>query len=108
MKYNTIKYPQCKVTLMYMALLSPRTSLLVTSLYFKIKSLHINHVIYIYIYFFYARPDRPWGPPSLMYNGYRVSSPGLKRPGRGVNHPSPSSAEVMQRVEINLCCPSGI
>jgi hypothetical protein len=21
---------------------------------------------------FYTRPDRPWGPPSLMYNGYRV------------------------------------
>jgi hypothetical protein len=19
-----------------------------------------------------ARPDRPWGPPSLLYNGYRV------------------------------------
>ena len=21
---------------------------------------------------FPARPDRPWGPPSLLYNGYRV------------------------------------
>jgi hypothetical protein len=21
---------------------------------------------------FSARPDRPWGPPSLLYNGYRV------------------------------------
>jgi hypothetical protein len=20
-----------------------------------------------------TRPDRPWGPPSLLYNGYRVS-----------------------------------
>jgi hypothetical protein len=29
-------------------------------------------------------PDRLWGPPSLLYNGYRgVLSPGLKR-GRGV------------------------
>ena len=28
-------------------------------------------------------PDRPWGPPSLLYNGY----PGLKRPDRGVDHP---------------------
>jgi hypothetical protein len=27
-------------------------------------------------------PDRPWGPPSLLYNGYRVSFPGVKRPGR--------------------------
>ena len=21
---------------------------------------------------FRTRPDRPWGPPSLLYNGYRV------------------------------------
>jgi len=27
-------------------------------------------------------PDRPWGPPSLLYNGYRVF-PGVKS-GRGV------------------------
>ena len=27
------------------------------------------------------------GPTSLIYNGYRVSFPGVKRPGRGVNHP---------------------
>ena len=26
---------------------------------------------------FFARPDRPWGPPSLLYNGYRVF-PGAK------------------------------
>ena len=32
-------------------------------------------------------PDRPCGPPSLPYNGYRVSFPGVKRPGRGVDHP---------------------
>ena len=31
--------------------------------------------------------DRPWGPPSLLYNGYRVF-PGVNRPGRVVNHPS--------------------
>ena len=30
--------------------------------------------------------DRPWGPPSLLYNGYRVSFLGVKRPGRGVDH----------------------
>jgi hypothetical protein len=36
---------------------------------------------------FRTRPDRPWGPPSLVYNGYLVSFPGLKRPGRGVDHP---------------------
>ena len=36
---------------------------------------------------FHARPDRPWGPPSLLYDGYLVSFPAVKRPGRGVDHP---------------------
>jgi hypothetical protein len=40
--------------------------------------------------------------PSLLYNGYRVSFPGVKRPGRGVDHPLPSSAEVKDRVELYL------
>jgi len=31
-------------------------------------------------------PDLSWSPPSLQYNGYRVSFPGAKRPGRGVEH----------------------
>jgi hypothetical protein len=31
-------------------------------------------------------PDRPWGPPSLLYKGYQVF-PGVKRPGRGIDHP---------------------
>jgi len=31
---------------------------------------------------FCTSPDRPWGPPSLLYNGYWVS-PGVKS-GRGV------------------------
>ena len=56
---------------------------------------------------FRNRPDRPWGPPSLLYSGYRVSFPGVKRPGRGVNHPNPSSSEVKERVEVNLYSPSG-
>jgi hypothetical protein len=25
-------------------------------------------------------PDRPWGPPSLLYNGYRVFCGGKERP----------------------------
>ena len=56
---------------------------------------------------FPTHPDGPWGPPSLLYNGYWVSFPGIKRPGRGVNHPPPSSAEVKERVELCLFCPSG-
>ena len=48
---------------------------------------------------FRTRPDRPWGPRSLLYNGYRCF-PGVKRPGSGVAHPPPSSAEVKERVEL--------
>ena len=36
--------------------------------------------------FFRTCPDRPWGPPSLLLNGYWVF-PGVMRPGRGVGHP---------------------
>jgi hypothetical protein len=32
---------------------------------------------------------------------------GVKRPGRGVDHPSPSSAEVKERVELYLFSPFG-
>jgi len=32
---------------------------------------------------------------------------GVKRPGRGVDHPLPSSAEVEERVEIYIYSPSG-
>jgi hypothetical protein len=34
-----------------------------------------------------TRPDWSWGPRSLLYNGYRLSFTGVKRPGRGVDHP---------------------
>jgi len=43
-------------------------------------------------------PDRPWGPPSLLYNGYGVFPRG--RVDRG-----PSSAEVLERVELYLYSP---
>jgi hypothetical protein len=56
---------------------------------------------------FRSRPDRPWGPPSLLYDGYRVSFPGVKRPGRGADHPPSSSARVKERVELYLYSPSG-
>jgi hypothetical protein len=49
-----------------------------------------------------TRPDRPWGPPSLLYDGYRVSFPVVKRPERGVYHPLPSTAEVKERVELYI------
>ena len=51
-----------------------------------------------------TRPDRPWGhlPSYTMGNG---SFPGVKRPGRGVDH-TPSKAEVKERVELYLYSPS--
>jgi len=54
---------------------------------------------------FRTRPDRPWGPPSLLWNGYQVS-PGGKT-WRGADHPPPSSAEVKERVKLYLYSPSG-
>jgi hypothetical protein len=41
-------------------------------------------------------PDWPWGPPSLLYNGYRVLPGGKVRPGLAADHSPPSSAEVME------------
>ena len=41
-------------------------------------------------------PDRPWGPPSLLYNGYRVFPGGKERPGREADPTPSSSAEVMK------------
>ena len=43
---------------------------------------------------FRTRPDRLWGPPSLLYNGYRVFSGGKERPGRDADPSPPSSAVV--------------
>jgi len=51
--------------------------------------------------------DRLWGPPSFLYNWYRLSFPGVKRSGRGVNHPSPSSAKMNERLQLHLYSPSG-
>ena len=39
-------------------------------------------------------PDRPWGPPSLLYSGYRVFPGGTVRLGRDADPSPPSSAEV--------------
>ena len=50
-------------------------------------------------------PDRSWGSSThTMGTGY---FPGVKRPGRGVNHPPPSSAKVEERAELYLYSPSG-
>ena len=45
---------------------------------------------------FSTRPDRPWGPHILLYNGYRVFPGGKVRPGRAADHLPPSSVTVME------------
>jgi hypothetical protein len=58
---------------------------------------------------FHTCPDRPWGPPSLLYSGYRVF-PGVKWLGHGIDHSPPSGAEVKESVEsvgLYLYSPSG-
>jgi hypothetical protein len=42
---------------------------------------------------FLTCPDRPWGPASLLYNGYRVFPGGKLRPRRDAD-PSPPSSVV--------------
>ena len=56
---------------------------------------------------FRTRPDRFWGPLSLLYNRYQVSFPAVKRPGRGGDHPSTPSAEIKERIELYLYFLSG-
>ena len=47
------------------------------------------------------------GPPSLLYNGYRVFPGGKERPERGVDYPPASRAEIKERLELYLFSPSG-
>ena len=52
-------------------------------------------------------PDRPWGPPSLMYNGYRVFPGGKERPGRDADPSPPSSAVVKKDYSYTSTPPMG-
>ena len=56
---------------------------------------------------FSARPDRPWGPPSLLSNGYRVFPGGKVRPGRAADHSPPSSAAVQEEQSYTSTHPLG-
>ena len=51
---------------------------------------------------FRARQVRFRFPPSFLYNGHRVSFPVFKRPGRGLDQPPPSKAEVKEKRELYL------
>ena len=50
-------------------------------------------------------PDRPWGPPSLLYNGYRVFPGDKKWPGRDADPSPPSSAVGHERVKLYTSTP---
>jgi hypothetical protein len=56
---------------------------------------------------FHTRPDWPWGPLSLLYNGYQVFPRG-KAAGAWRWLPTPSSAEVKERVELYLYSAVGL
>jgi hypothetical protein len=52
-------------------------------------------------------PDRPWGPSSLLYNGYWAFPGGKNRPGLDADSSSTSSVVGHERVELCLYSPNG-
>ena len=53
------------------------------------------------------RPSRPALGPTQPPMHWIPGLSGVKRPGRGVDYPSPSSAEVKEEVELHLYSLSG-
>jgi len=51
--------------------------------------------------------SRPWGPPSLLYNGYRIFPCGKVQPGRTADHSPTSSAAVMEEYSYTFTHPVG-
>jgi len=56
---------------------------------------------------FSTRPNLPWTPPNLLYNGYRVFPGGKVRPGRAADHSPASSAAVMEQYSYTSTHPLG-
>jgi hypothetical protein len=51
---------------------------------------------------FRTHPYRPRGPTSILYKGYRVTFPGVKRQGRDADHPFTSGAVVGMGIALPL------
>jgi len=59
----------------------------------------------------HIRPDRPWSPSSLMYNGHRGCFRWAMRPERVVDHPSPSSFRAengLSYISVPFLCLRGM
>ena len=54
------------------------------------------------------RPDRLWGPPSLLFNVHRGSLHGVKWLGRDVNPSLPSSSEVKNKWRYTSTAPTSL
>jgi hypothetical protein len=52
--------------------------------------------------FFCIRTGQPWCQPSLLYNRYRASFPGVKQPGRSLNYPP----HLLPRLKSEETCTS--
>jgi hypothetical protein len=57
----------------------------------------------------FVHPSRPnLGGHPASYTIRTGSFPGVKQPGRGVDHPHPSSAEVKEKVGLHVYSPFGL
>jgi hypothetical protein len=57
---------------------------------------------------FYAPGQTGPGAHPASYTIGTGSFPGVKRPGRGIDHPPPPSAEAKESVELHLYSPCGL
>jgi hypothetical protein len=52
--------------------------------------------------FFFFIPVQPWRPPSLLYNGYQGSFPGVQHTGRGLDHPQHIALRLRKSRSVRL------
>jgi hypothetical protein len=57
---------------------------------------------------FCSQPDRSQTTCSLLYNGYRVSFPGVKRPRSGANHPPHLAPRLKKEQSYTSTSPLGL